>query len=185
MTDIKQIWTTQPVEENFMISLADIRARATRFEARSRNRNLLLYGYSALTIAVAGALFVSGQHALPRAPLVLLILAHVFVLWQVVRRRARPLPDAAGAQPALDFHRGELERQHRTLSKAWLWYIAPLVAPVILQVALVAPHVPHKQMLIVLIPLGVTFWTCVWLFFSRGAARIETQLAELAALRAE
>ena len=53
-----------------------------------------------------------------------MIVAHLFVLWQVWRRfglsKSRSL-DAG--QAALQFHRQELERQHGAVSNAWLWYI--------------------------------------------------------------
>ena len=52
MTDIKAIWQNQPMEDNEMINLSEIRARAESFKVGVRWRNLSLYAYSIANIAI-------------------------------------------------------------------------------------------------------------------------------------
>src|SRR5882672_1159211 len=130
MDDLKTVWKTQPVEENTMITLSDIRTRACRFQARIRWRNVALYAYSLVNIGLSVWLIASGRLSAFKYPMLLMVAAHLLVLWQINRRMAaRPLPGDMAEQPVLDFHRHELERQADGLSRAWLWYIAPFMPP--------------------------------------------------------
>jgi len=130
VTDPQTLWKTQIVEENNMITLADVRARAARFQAGIRWRNLGLYAYSLFGILVSAWLIASGRFPNIRAPMLLMVAAHLLVLWLINHRiSGRPLPADIATQPALDFHRQQLERQAHGLSRAWLWYMMPFIVP--------------------------------------------------------
>jgi hypothetical protein len=195
MDDLKAVWKTQPVEDG-MITLTDARARADKFQSRVRLRNVVFYVYALFNIAVSIWLIASGRWNEFLYPMLLMIAAHLWVLWQVNRYiGARPVPGEMGGRPALDFYRDELKRQVNGLSRAWLWYIAPFMPPFIWELAIwqqriearaVATSMPANYQLFLFSILGaVFFWTAVWLAFSRASLRLELQIERLNAVKAE
>jgi hypothetical protein len=195
MDDLKAVWKTQPVEDG-MITLTDARARADKFHAQVRLRNVIFYVYALFNIVASFWLIATGRWGAFLYPMLLMIAAHLWVLWQVNRRiGARPLPGEMGGRPALDFYRDELKRQASGLSQAWLWYIAPFMPPFIWELAIwqqriearaVATSMPANYQLFLFSILGaVFFWTAVWLAFSRASLRLELQIERLNAVKAE
>ena len=193
MTDPQTLWKTQIVEENNMITLADVRARAARFQAGIRWRNLGLYAYSLFGILVSAWLIASGRFPNIRAPMLLMVAAHLLVLWLINHRiSGRPLPADIATQPALDFHRQQLERQAHGLSRAWLWYMMPFIVPFVWELAIwlhrIQTHaLPPRafQAWTHVVVLAVVFWTAVLLAFSRAKVRVELQIERLKTLKAE
>jgi hypothetical protein len=193
MTDIKTIWQSQPEEEKDMITLSEIRDRAERFQALSHWRNIALYVYSVANIAASAWLILSGRLAAYTYPMLLMVGAHLFVLWQVnMRISARALPEELAGRTALDHHRHELERQRDALENAWLWYITPFMPALIWEIWIRAntfpPNIPPGAnfRMVLFIALGaVFFWTAVWLAFSRAALKVQLQIERLNLLKVE
>lgn len=193
MTDPKTVWKTQATEVNAMTSLAEVRARAARMETGILWRNVALYAYSAFSILVALWLVARGAFPVMRYPLLLTVAAHLFVLWQINRRiAARRLPGDIAAQPALDFHRGQLERQADGLSHAWLWYMIPFLVPFVWELGIMLHRIQTREappesagLVAVFVMTGLLFWTAVLLAFSRAALKARLQIERLAALQAE
>lgn len=194
MIDIKDIWKNQPVEETVVMNIKDLTLHADHMHARISRRNLLLYAYSAFNIVC----IVVGLVVLPfpkqRPPELLMLVAHLFVLWQVwMRFTPRRAPLQNSGQAVLQFHRQELERQHGAVARAWLWYIAPFMPPFIWQLAIwygnIDPATPvgtaSMHLLIMVILSAVFFWSFVWLLFSRHATRLELELERLSRVRTE
>ncbi|HEY0412372.1 MAG TPA: hypothetical protein VGD66_04450 [Allosphingosinicella sp.] len=193
MTDFKTVWKTQPLEVNAMSSLAEVRARDERFQAGIRWRNVALYAYSAFSIIVSVWLIARGAFPAMRYPMLLMVAAHLLVLWQINRRiAARRLPGDMAAQPALDFHRQQLERQARGLSHAWLWYMMPFLVPFVWELGIMLNRIetgalpPQTLRLFVFfVVVAICFWTAVLLAFSRAALRVQLHIERLKALKAE
>jgi hypothetical protein len=194
MSDIKAIWRNQPVEESHMLTIDELRARAQKMRSRFSRRNLLLYAYSLFNI-VAG-LWLVANDAFPRmqAPMLLMIVAHLFVLWQVWKRFGLgKVPAMSSGQTVLQFHRQELERQHSAVANAWLWYILPFMPPFLWELGIwlhgidmnTAEGAASIRMFVMVVFSAILFWGCVWLLFSRHATRLELELQRLASVRAE
>ena len=193
MTDFKTVWKTQPSEVNAMSTLAEVRARAGRFQAGIRWRNIALYAYSAFSIAVSVWLIAKGAFPAMRYPMLLMVAAHLLVLWQINQRiTARRLPADMAAQPAIDFYRAQLERQAHGLSRAWLWYMMPFLVPFLWELGIMLHRIhtgalpPESlRLFVVFVVVAVCFWTAVLLAFSRAALRAQLQIERLNALKAE
>jgi hypothetical protein len=193
MNDVKTVWKTQQSEVNAMTSLAEVRTRAARVEAGVRWRNVALYAYSAFSILVSAWLVARGAFPAMRYPMVMMVAAHLFVLWQINRRiTARRLPDELGARPAIDFHRDQLERQAEGLSRAWLWYATPFLVPFVWELAIMLQRIQTgaappeaPRLFAVFVVIGVLFWAAVLLAFSRGALKARFEIERLNALKAE
>jgi phosphoglycerol transferase MdoB-like AlkP superfamily enzyme len=193
MTDFKTVWKTQPTEVNAMSSLAEVRARAARSQAGIRWRNIALCAYSAFSILVSLWLVARGAFPAMRYPMLLMVAAHLLVLWQINRRiTARRLPADMAAQPAVDFHRQQLERQALGLSRAWLWYMMPFLVPFLWELAIMLHRIQtgdapseNIRLFVVFVVTAVLFWTAVLLAFSRAALRAQLQIERLNALKSE
>src|SRR6185503_11678887 len=187
MTDIKDIWQNQPTEENIMITLSDIRERAQALQSRIRLRNGALYFYSFANIAIT--LFLISRGVSPRytMPGLLILVAHIFVIWQLWwRTSARAFPGHLMGTAALDYLRHELSRQRDALSGAWLWYIAPFMPGLIWELWLRAtlhpanmPPTADRLMVLFLVLSALFFWAAVGLGFSLAAARLDLRLERL------
>jgi hypothetical protein len=193
MKDVKSVWKDQETEVNAVSSLAQVRARSARVEAVVRWRNVALYAYSAFSILVSAWLIARGAFPAMRNPMLLMVAAHLFVLWQVNRRiAARRVPGDLAARPAVDFHRAQLERQAHGLSRAWLWYALPFLVPFVWELGIMlrriqAGEAPRQAPLLfaLFVATGVLFWTAVLLAFSRAASRARLEIERLNALKAE
>lgn len=193
MSDIRQLWQSQEREDT-VITFTDIQGRSGKFRGRIRWRNILIGGYS---------LYASGilAYALLRVPpnpelfatvrpgVILTLAAHLWILFALWwRARARPLPDTLAGEAALDFHRRELEHQHKAAATAWAWYILPFAPASVFMIWLLAarkfPNMtgPSASLAVVLM---LFFFLAIWLAFSRSAARHELELERLKRLRAE
>jgi hypothetical protein len=196
MDELQTIWKTQAVEEIGMITLSGVRARADKFQSQVRLRNVVFYVYALFNIAASIWLIASGRLSAFRYPMLVMIAAHLWVLWQVNRRiGARPAPGETGGRPALDFYRDELKRQADGLSRAWLWYIAPFMPPFLWELAIwlqriqthatPMPQAAAYRLFLLVVFGAVCFWTAVWLAFSRASVRLQMQIERLNALKAE
>jgi hypothetical protein len=193
MTDFKTVWITQPLEVNAMSTLAEVRARANRFQSGIRWRNIGLYAYSVFSIIFSFWLIARGSLPLMKYPMLLMVAAHLLVLWQINRRiTARRLPGDMAAQPALDFHRQQLERQAHGLSHAWLWYMMPFLVPFVWELGIGlhrihtgAAPLQNLRVIVHFAVIAVCFWTAVLLAFSRARLRVQLQIERLNALKAE
>ena len=193
MTDIKTLWQNQPTEENSMITLSDIRERAQALRSRVRLRNGALYLYSLANIVLTLWLIHKGVSPRYTAPGLLILLAHLFVIWQLWwRTGAHPFPGDLMGTAALDYLRHELTRQRDALSGAWLWYVAPFMPGLIWEMWLRATLHPanlspaNDQLMVLFLVLGaVFFWVAVTLAFLLGAARLDLRLERLNTLKAE
>lgn len=194
MTDIKTAWRTQPTGEHIMLTIQDLKIRAENLQTRLSRRNLLLYAYSALNIVAGLWLVATGRFPNMQAPMLLMIVAHLFVLWQVWRRFVpRQLPPESSGQSALQFHRHEIERQHGAVANAWLWYIAPFMPAFIWELAIWLKQIDMRtaegaaamKVFVLVVFSAALFWGCVWLLFSRHATRLELELQRLSGVKAE
>ncbi len=108
------------------MSIADLQLRMQQARTRFTRRNVLLYGYGGFNIVFG--LFAATSERLQEYRVLLMVAAHLFVLWQVWKRfTPRDIALRASGQTALQFHRSEIERQHGAVNQAWLWYIAPFM----------------------------------------------------------
>jgi hypothetical protein len=194
MIDIRDTWKAQPVETQKPLTLRDLELRAERTRRRIRRRNVALYAYAAFNIIITAWLLGTGKFPAFRAPAILMVGVHLFVVWQVWRRfspRSEPLPGSS--ESVLQFHRQELIRQHAAASKAWLWYIAPFLPPFVWELAIwlakIDPSTAEGLVSLRLFLMGVLaavlFWSCVWALFSRHAARLELELERIDRVMAE
>ncbi|HXM00372.1 MAG TPA: hypothetical protein VN932_10620 [Rhizomicrobium sp.] len=161
-----------------------------------RARNVALILYSLANIAAGGALIWYGYFPSMRYPMLLMIAAHLFVLWQVaIRVSLRDQPAGLPGQALIDFLKGESERQRDALSAAWLWYIFPFMPAFLWELGIWANAIlshpdgaaktGNIRLFALVVVAAILFWGAVWLFFARGAKRLKGQIDALDRLRGE
>lgn len=177
-----------------MPTIAELSLRAEHLQKRFRRRNLLLYSYSLFNIVAGLWLVVTGRFPTMHMPMLLMVVAHLFVLWQVWKRFGpRKTPPHVSGQNVLQYHRQELERQHEAVAKAGLWYIAPFMPAFVWELIIwlrsidinTASGAASMRMFLMVVFSAVLFWSCVWLLFSRHATRLELELQRLSGVKAE
>ena len=193
--DIKTLWQNQTMEDT-PVSLSDLQSRAASLKSRVRWRNVVLYLYSAFNIVAGGWLVYKRVFPAMTYPMVLMIVAHLFVLWQVVTRAGnRRVPAGSTGKAGLSYLREQFERQQNALSWAWLWYIAPFMPPFLWELGiwlhniLAHPATPAQAAAIRLfgatIVGAILFWGTVYWLFQRGARRWKKELQALDGVAAE
>lgn len=187
--DIKTLWQSQPMEE-MTVSLSDLKTRASAFRRRVATRNLVLYAYGLFNIAAGAWLIYAGYFPTMRYPMLLMIAAHFFVLWQVVTRvGGRSVPSEFAGQSGVSFLRDAFERQRRALANAWAWYILPFMPAFLWELAIwyrailthwgSAAAASNLRSFAVVVVSAIVFWGVVFVFFARGARRWQSELAAL------
>lgn len=128
----QSLWKSQK-QEDFSMSLADIQARAERFQSRVRRRNWIEYAAGAIVIAAftwaafAGANTLElGEKIIVRAACGLIALGTLYAVWNLATK-ARASAKTDETMSWADFHRAELVRQRDALNSIWHWYLGPLV----------------------------------------------------------
>lgn len=188
--DPRALWQAQAAADTAP-TLKEIHMQAEAFQKRIRRRNMIEYIAAAVVIAgFTPGLF--GPSWLMKAGCLEIILAMVFITWQLHRRgSARKAPTDVPGAALLEFHRSELLRQRDAVRTAWLWNVTPLVPGLVLLMLgrWFQFHVQGRSLeldhwiialcsVIVLLMLGV-----VMLVQRLGKYRLEKRIAELDAMR--
>lgn len=124
---VQNLWQNQP-QEDFNMSIEDIRLKASKFQGTvsMRNARELVVG-ALLVIFFAGFAWLAPS-PLGKAAELLSAAGVAFVMWQLIRQaRAATIDEVCLVTDWAQFHRTELVRQRDALRGVWLWYLAPLV----------------------------------------------------------
>ena len=170
-------------------ALAELRTGADRFHRLIRRRNAieyaacvvvtLFFGYGALAGRIKDPIAQTGAW--------LIVLATVFVAWQLHSRASASQPPAAdAARPIIVHQRAQLVRQRDALASVGLWYLAPFAPGLALMV--LAPVIRHG-----LGALGAGIWIGVavnvavfggiWWLNHRAAKTLQCAIDDLDALK--
>lgn len=193
MTDrdpFQTLWTDQK-EEPFTMSLADVRARATRFQSRIRTRNFIEYAAAALVIGVFGWMAWLIPEPAVKAGAVLIILGALYVCWKLhALAGAESVSGPDTASSLAEFHRAQLVRQRTALASVWQWYLAPFVPGMlvfILGTSLSADtNLPMAARLVsaaTSLGMGAAIFGTVWWLNQRVVKRLDREIAEIDAAR--
>lgn len=128
--DLKALWQGQAQELQPM-SLAEIHQKARKLERGVRWRNIREYVASVIVVACFAPLLLHRESWMMQAGAALIIVATVFVAWQIHKRTATGATPEAG-EAVRDFHRQTLIRQRDALRSVGGWYIAPFAPGMIL-----------------------------------------------------
>jgi hypothetical protein len=180
---LQSLWKSQK-QEDFSMSLADIHARAERFQTRIRVRNWIEYAAAAFVIAAFGYFALTMPDWLVRAGAALIMAGALYVAWKLnAIARAGAKDDAASWA---DFHRAELVRQRDALRSVWRWYLGPFVPGMVVFLAGVAfapdaaaPLAAKAGVFALGIAvIGAIFWLVAQLNV-RAAAALDKEIAAL------
>jgi len=187
---IFDIWQNQPVSGE-RIAPEQLNQASDRFARRIRRRNLREAIAAAIVVTIFSgyAWFLPGS--LQKAGSVLVVLAALWVTWQLRRRGSPGKPDKSVAVPCLNFHRAELVRQRDLLASIWSWYLAPFVPGMALCLFGTAANADasapgHRTAIalglipVILIVVGVFFF--VYRLNRAAARRLDGKIAAIDAL---
>jgi hypothetical protein len=134
--DVKTLWLDQPEEEASVVSPENLDSRTTYLFATTRSEIAMGLG-----AALFFACIVAWRMSLDLLVGTSLALLAIWILVTLFRLRkglwSSPKPSGAVAFTAsgIEFYRSQLERRHKHLKNAWLWYGPLLLACITLTAA--------------------------------------------------
>ncbi|MFK7853913.1 MAG: hypothetical protein AB8B79_07370 [Granulosicoccus sp.] len=186
---MQALWKSQH-HQPVLPELTDIRQRAEGFQSVIRKRNLIEYAAAFLVIVLFSRTALISDSLIEQLGAVMIILAAVFVSYKLHRiAKARTIAEVDLALSLIEFHRLELQRQHRALVSVWKWYLAPFLPGLL--VFTLSSHLSNdsigaspvallKSLLSVAV-IGLVFCVIHWLN-QREAKNIARKIEELTAL---
>jgi len=181
--DLKSLWQNQQVQPK-AFSLDEVRKKAARFERKIQVRNRL----ESMTGVGVILVFLYYLYRFPyfwaRVGCWLCLAGLLLVIYRLNSKAAAGrMPEDAGLESCISFHRGELERQRDLLRTVWRWYLGPLVPGILVFcAAIIAPHVRHPAdwwraapfLLIMVLWFLITGW-----INGRAANKLQARIEEL------
>ena len=180
------------------MTVADIHANAQRFERRARLGNRVEY-IACVFVVMSFGFVALGLHPafrhdwLVRSGAGLVLLATLYVAWQLRRRVSIRAPLESGAS-LVDAYRAALIRRRDALRSILTWYLAPFVPGMLVmfagywarkpapslspQAAHYVTGVIHVTTVLVVVICALTFFIA-WLINQRAADRLQRQIDEL------
>ncbi len=169
------------------MSLAEIHARAERFQSRIERRNLIEYVAGASVVAMFSYFAFTIPAPIVQAGCVLIILGTLYVSWKLATlARAPATRDKDPAQSWADFHRAELVRQRDALRTVWSWYLAPFVPGILVFLGgtafspdLPAPFWAKASVFAMGLAFVAALFGAIGLINMRAAKRLDAEIAKL------
>lgn len=181
---IKTLWQKQNVE-NFPMTLTEVHQKANALDSKVRRRNLREYLVIALIIPIFAWYVWIYPGWLMKTGNALIIVASLFVMWQIHRRASAETCDANSS--IVDSYRSSLLRQRKALGTVWSWYIAPFVPGMALTSLGRYLQAPAADQPVILMGAVITalILVIVGLVNMLSAERLRKQIDELDRLKAE
>ena len=168
------------------MSVAEVQARAGKFQRRIKNRNAREYVAAAMVVAFFGFEFWRAGDLLVRTGFVLAMAGVVYVVWQLhARGSSKTVPQDAGLSSYVDFQRRELERQRDAIEeRVWSWYLAPLIPGMaVLLTAFGRANPKHTPYIWLIVGIEALLMgaMCFWIakLNSAAARKLQVQIDEL------
>jgi hypothetical protein len=186
--ELRALWQSMPTTP-VIVSPAEMRAGAQKFQAHIRRRNITEY-VAALVVAITFGWYATwAEPATPLWPIaniLIVIGALVSALNWHRRARAASVPPAASTASLIEFQRAELTRQRDALLSAWRWYLLPLLPGLALWLAAIwmaRTGTPHPELALPIIIAVVLCFTIVVMWVTGlqllGAARLQRMIEDL------
>ena len=180
---VKQAWQAS-VEIAGAPPLEDVRKGADKFYRRIWWRNAVEYAACAVVIIVFSTYIVTLPHVLQKIGSALVVLATIYVAWQLHRRASAVSPEQAGAMPIYAFLRAQLVRQRDAVKGILWWYILPFLPGMVLIIIgrmLSLPDGPAQRQWIGLAAM-LAILIIIWWLNQLGARVLQRHIDEIDSL---
>jgi hypothetical protein len=183
--DPQTLWQSQQKEHDAM-TLADIHAKARKFEARIQRRNAIEYVACGIVLVAVTPVLLNHLGWMMQGGAALIMLATLFVAWQLHRRASIEATPKLG-EALTDAYRRQLIRQRDALRTVGAWYIGPMIPGMALLIAgrWFQAHTPGRSIaadhLIIAgaaVVIALVF-AAIWLINLRGAKQLQQRIDEL------
>ena len=168
--------------------LDEVRRGADKFYRYVKWRNRVEYAACVIVVVAFSSYVVWLPHPLQKVGSVLVVLATLYVAWQLHRRASAVPPETAGTMPLLLFSRAQLVRQRDALRSIFGWYIAPFLPGLALVMAGNSQAEPASgtgwpnlaEALAFIVMIGMVGF--IWWINQLGARRLQRHIDEIDAL---
>ncbi|MEJ0006454.1 MAG: hypothetical protein WDM77_08850 [Steroidobacteraceae bacterium] len=169
------------------MTLDKIRDRAEKFQSQVRRRNMREYLVAPAVVVVCGFWLWFFPGWMMKTGSSFLIVAVLFVMWQLHKRGPSELLPSDAGMPLVVFHREALIRQRDALRSVGTWGLAPFIPGFVLMVlgryfqvhSLTRTLAWDRQIIIVCAVVAVLISGIVWLLNVWGAERLQREIDHL------
>jgi hypothetical protein len=180
--DLKTCWQQQPAEA-LPITLEQLRLKAAVFQKRILRQDLVEYVGCAFVVLGFGFYAWLFPNILVKAGSLMIVVASVFIAYQLHRRGAsRSIPLDGMSTQLLEFHRRQLTRRRDFFRTSWVWYLSPFVPGIVVFDLGMSQMRPDKTLSLIFMAVFVSTFFAVGLLNEWRARRLQKQIDALSAM---
>ena len=185
MTDdpAKKAWLAS-VEIAGAPPLEEVRKGAGKFYRYVKRRNMVEYAACVFVVVTFTWYIFTLPHVLQRVGSALIVLATLYVAWQLHRRASAVAPEQAGTMPLMLFARAQMVRQRDALRSILWWYILPFVPGMVVMISgsmlhKAAEGTPPGMFDAVASVVMITVFAGVWWINQYSARKLQRHIDEI------
>ncbi|MEO9233471.1 MAG: hypothetical protein ABI421_09075 [Polyangiaceae bacterium] len=164
---------------NTIISIAEIRQQSFAFERKMRFRNLREYAAASIVVVAFGWRAFHAHSWLEAASCIELVGAAIWIT-SALLKSALPDPGPnATLKQVLDFHRSQMDRQIKLLSRVMVWYLAPIAVGLTGLLIADAMRLGFTPIIVSTTIVFVALFALIAILNKRAAAKLEKDRALL------
>lgn len=179
--ELRRLWQSNEPEKKMsnVISISEIREQSNAFERKMRFRNMREYIAAAIVCVAFGWRAFHAHSWLETVACVELMAAAIWITSALLgSSRPEPGPNATLAQ-ILEFHRSQMDRQIKLLSRVLVWYLAPIGVGLVALLTADAMRLGPTPILTGTMIAFVVIFAAIAILNKRAAAKLEEQRARL------
>lgn len=179
--ELRRLWQSNEPEKKMsnVISVSEIRERSSAFERKMRFRNIREYVAAAIVCVAFGWRAFHAHSWLEAASCVELVGAAIWITSALLKGGAQDPGPNATLKQLLQFHRSQMDRQIKLLSRVLVWYLAPIGVGLVALLTADAMRLGATPILIGTMIAFVAIFALIAILNKRAAAKLEEKRAAL------
>jgi hypothetical protein len=179
--ELRRLWQSNEPEKkmNSIISIAEIRQQSSAFERKMRFRNAREYVAASIVVVAFGWRAFHAHSWLEAASSVELVGAAVWITSALLKNDATDPGPNATLKQLLAYHRSQLDRQIKLLSRVMVWYLAPIAIGLTGLLIADAMRLGLTPIIISTAVVFVALFVLIAILNKRAAAKLENDRALL------
>ncbi len=164
---------------NNVISISEIRQQSNAFERKMKFRNWREYVAASIIVVAFGYRAFRAHSSLESASCVELVASAIWITATLVKKSADDPGPNATLKQLLTYHRAQLDRQIKLLSRVVAWYLAPIAVGLVGILAADAMRLGFTPVVLGTMIFSALLFVAIAILNKRAAAKLENDRALL------
>jgi hypothetical protein len=179
--ELRRLWQSNEPEKkmNNVISISEIREQSTAFERKMRFRNMREYVAASIIVVAFGWRALHAHSWLEAASCVELVGAAIWITSALLKKGESDPGHNATLKQLLHYHRSQMDRQIKLLSRVMVWYLAPIAVGLVGLLAADAMRLGLTPTILGTMIVFVVLFVAIAILNKRAAAKLENDRAML------